>query len=242
MKFISKRKNKNEEQLTRLNNEEQNEEFLKPFAVLQQKQIEEFSRGLLANCYSLYDLVYDKTGVKSFTARTDEALRYKSAIDLKEYTYLAGLEALFSGIYYYRKHAFEFLEYGEGTLFDEKNCSVRYLKEQAPFKKQSVEDNKHRTNNNYTIQFFYESPLGNFLIKQNQINNDIYEIYIANSISDELYTRLINSIENVLGVDLSSLEKGQNSGNDFIAHNNESIIKDRNKKLLKRKYDIPVEE
>ena len=69
------------------------------------EQIEDFARGLLANCYSLYDLAYAKTGVKSLTTRTDKAMRYKSAIDFKEYTYLAGLEALFSGVYYYKKKA-----------------------------------------------------------------------------------------------------------------------------------------
>ena len=120
IKSLLKNNKEDNKQIIPDNSVTEQQTILKPFAVLQQNQIEEFARGLLANCYSLYDLVYAKTGVKSFTARTDKALRYKSAIDLKEYTYLAGLEALLSGIYYYKKNAFEFLDYCEVNIFDEK--------------------------------------------------------------------------------------------------------------------------
>ena len=230
IKSLLKNNKEDNKQIIPDNSVTEQQTILKPFAVLQQNQIEEFARGLLANCYSLYDLVYAKTGVKSFTARTDKALRYKSAIDLKEYTYLAGLEALLSGIYYYKKIAFEFLDYGEGTIFDEKQCSVRYLKEQSPFKKQSAQGNKNREN--YTIQFFYESPLGNFLIKQNSVNNKIYEVYTSEDISETLYNRLVTALEKSLDVNLTELEDVYNSSSIQIDNNNLSQLDGIKQKVL----------
>ena len=157
-------------------------------------------------------------------------MSYKSAIDFKEYTYLAGLEALFSGIYYYKKNAFEFLDYGEGTLFDEKKCSVIYLKEKSQFDKHSIQGNKNYTD--YIIQFFYKSPLGDFLIKQNSVNDKIYEVYTSEDISETLYNRLVNALEKTLNVNLSKSEDRYNFPNVQIANNDLSELDSIKQKVL----------
>lgn len=57
------------------------------------------------------------------------------------------------------------------------------------------------------IQILYQSPIGNFVIKQNQVNNKIFEIYASEDMSEMLYKKLTKALEIALEMESQSIEK-----------------------------------
>lgn len=131
MGFLDKLKPKKE--IAEMENFDTDSLFLKPFAILQEKQLDNFVHGLFEGCHSLYDKVYEKTGKRKFAKMIggEGSYKYKVVEGFEEYTYLAAFEALLGGTFGWgNKMPSDYIEYGQGKFFDENGFSVSYSKEQ----------------------------------------------------------------------------------------------------------------
>lgn len=192
---------KPKKEIANLQNADTNSTFVRPFALLQEEQLDKFVRGLLEGTDSLYDKVYKKTGNKSLTnevkGSTIHSPRYKAVKGFEEYTDLAAFEALLCGMFPWDNDMpGSSLEYGQGTFFAENGFVVKYFKEKPLYERNHSKDQ----NGNFyrevgIIQFFYQSPIGNFIIKQNHLNNRIFELYISESISETLLEKLSKALQ-----------------------------------------------
>lgn len=183
--------------------------FLKPFAILQEKQLDNFVHGLLEGCHSLYDKAYEKTGDRRFTTSVKGSTMYKVKKGFEEYTYLAAFEALLGGMYPLGNSIpCSILDYGQGKFFDENGFTVRYSKEEPLYERTHSKgsDGNYFTEAGIT-QILYQSPIGSFVINQNQVNNKIFEIYASEDISEMLYKRLTRALEIALEMEPQSIAK-----------------------------------
>ena len=172
--------------------------LFKPFALLQETQLDDFVRGLLKGNDSLYDKAYEQTGNKSFTERPKGRSNiYKTIEGFEEYTYLAAFEALLCGMFPCpSKSPCAYSEYGQGKFFDENGFVVKYLKEKPLYERNDSRDiyGDYLTQAGI-VQILYQSPIGNFVIKQNQVNSKIFEIYVSEDISELLLGKLSKALE-----------------------------------------------
>ena len=196
------------------NNEGENIVY-KPFAILDPTQLKEFTHGLLYGCNNLYDYAYRKTGDARFTIKVDGEYLYKRNKKVKVDPYLVALEAMLLGMFGFGQETLDLLDFGQETFFNEEGCSVKVIKNTPQY-----ERTFSRTNTgDYClyggiIQIQYNSPLGSFVINQNQVNNQIYEIYTSEDISETLYKRINKALEIALGIKPRAIEQ---SDNDKVA-------------------------
>lgn len=168
----------------------------RPFALLQEAQLEAFVRGSLKGFDSLYDTLYKKTGNSSLT-ETPKGNMYKTKKGFKEYTYLAALESLLCGMFGWGNDIpCSYLDYGQGKFFDERGFIVSYSKTEPLYERTN---SRSKDGSYYTeagiIQVSYQSPIGNFVINQNQVNNRIFEVYVSEDMSEMLLNRLTSALE-----------------------------------------------
>lgn len=117
----------------------------KPFALLQEEQVDRFIRGLFEGSDAVYDKAYEKTGNKSLTSKVKGSSvnkpMYKIIKGFDEYTYLAAFEALLCGIFGWNENIpGSSLEYGQGTFFNENGFVVRYFKERPLYERSYSKD------------------------------------------------------------------------------------------------------
>ncbi len=84
------------------------------------------------------------------------------------------------------------LHYGRFTFFDESGYFVEYEKERPLYER------KFDNTQTGIIRIDYRSPLGNFVINQNQINSKLFEIYFSKDMSKALYDRLAKGLGKAL--------------------------------------------
>ena len=184
------------------------EVVLKPFAILQDDQLFWFVHSLLDGCDSLYDEANKKTGESRFTKRYKQSQMFKRIKGLEVDTYLAALEALKLGTTGFGYDTIKGLEYGEDKFFDEEGYLVRYIKKEPFYEKK----NSRNAYGDYStlagiVQISYQSPIGSFLIKQNEINDKLFEIYASEDISETLYKRLAKALEIALEMKPQEIER-----------------------------------
>ena len=203
------------------------EEVLKPFAILQDDQLFWFIHALLDGCNSLYEKAYKKTGESRFTKRYKQSQTFKKIKGLDVDTYLAALEALMLGTTGFGYDTIKGLEYGQDKFFDENGYLVRYIKEEPLYEKK----NSRNAYGNYSmlagiVQISYQSPIGSFLIKQNEINDKLFEIYASEDISETLYKRLAKALEIALEMKPQEIEsKCSGKYNIQIGKNSDDVPK-----------------
>lgn len=208
MGFLLDRINQKKE-ITNLQDFDTDSSFFKPFAILQEEQLDKFVRGLLKENDSLYDQVYEKTGEKSLIKNIKGSNMYKAKKGFEGYTYLAAFEALLAGMFGWgNKRPCDFLDYGQGEFFDENGFTVRYFKEKPLYERMHSrgKDGKYFREAGIA-QILYQSPIGNFIIKQNQVNDKIFEVYASEDMSEMLYKVLTKALEIALEMESQSIEK-----------------------------------
>ena len=182
--------------------------FFKRFAVLQDKQIEDFIRNVIrssSSYESLIDKAYKNTGKKALTQKSKGNHMYEIVKKIKKYpdaAHIASFEALLIALWPISGTLpGEELKFGEGEFFNEEGFVIKYHKEEPLYKR------KDRYGVEGIIQVLYQAPIGSFIIEQNKINDKIFEIYVSENISKELLQELNIALAKTLELELESREQ-----------------------------------
>ena len=202
-----------------------------PIAILQTKQLEDFSYGLLNGLDSLDNKVFAKTGSYGFTNKLENTKLRKSKKNIGVDLYLIALEALhvsingMGGI-----KTLELLKFGNDIFFNEGGYRVGYEKVLPLYERNGSKDSQGKFKlSEGIVQIYYLSPIGSFVIKQNQLNNQLFEIYFSNVMSKKLYKRLTKALEIALNLKQYTLE------NNSIDKYNIHLINDDEVKQIRSK-------
>lgn len=127
----------------------------------------------------------------------------------EEYAYLGSFEALLCEMFPTPTDLpCSELEYGQGEFFNEQGFVVQYFKEEPLYERSySKKQDGRYFKSAGIIQILYQSPIGNFVIKQNQLNNRIFEIYVSEDISEMLLEKLSKALEIALDIKSESIER-----------------------------------
>lgn len=181
--------------------------LFEPFTLLQEEQLDTFTHELTRESDSFWDRVYEKTGNKSLINCTASTFPYKMKRGFDEYTYLAALEALLCGMFPCEDSMpCSLLEYGQVKFFDKDGFVVECLKSLPKYERNysRCQDGSYSLDAGI-IQILYRSPIGNFIIKQNQLNNRIFELYVSKDISEMLLDRCTEALEKALDIKPKSM-------------------------------------
>lgn len=180
-----------------------------PFAILQDDQTKSFFSNLTYCDDSLMDKVYEETGGRRFVSfKAIKGTHKRKTIEkIKKYpdaTYMASFEALDMELYGFNEDLpAEHLEFGQGEFFNEDGFIIQYIKEEPLYNRKYLTTKKSTG----ILQLLYQSPLGSFVMQQNQINNKIFEIYISEGISEKLLQTLSIALEKSLELEPESIAK-----------------------------------
>lgn len=191
-----------------LSNLDSKQNIFKRFAVLQDKQIEDFIRNVIrssSSYESLIDKAYKNTGKKALTQKIKGTHMYEIVKKIKKYpdaAHIAGFEALLRALWPISGNLpGEELEFGQGEFFNEEGFVIKYHKEEPLYKR------KGRYGVEGIIQVLYQAPIGSFIIEQNKINDKIFEIYVSETISKELLQELNIALAKTLELEIGSREE-----------------------------------
>ena len=191
-----------------LSNLDSKQNFFKRFAVLQDKQIEDFIRNVIrssSSYESLIDKAYKNTGKKALTQKIKGTHMYEIVKKIRkdpDAAHIASFEALLRALWPIADTLpGEELEFGQGEFFNEEGFVIKYHKEEPLYKR------KGRYGVEGIIQVLYQAPIGSFIVEQNKINDKIFEIYVSENISKELLQELNIALAKTLELELESKGK-----------------------------------
>ena len=207
-----------------LSNLDSKQNIFKRFAVLQDKQTEDFIRNLLcspSSYKSLMDKAYKNTGKKALTQKIKGTHMYEIVKKIKKYpdvAHIASFEALLRALWPIAcTLPGEELEFGQGEFFNEEGFVIKYHKEEPLYKR------KGRYGVEGIIQVLYQAPIGSFIVEQNKINDKIFEIYVSENISKELLQELNIALAKTLELELESKGKQYRRELEFQVENSSLV-------------------
>ena len=100
----------------------------------------------------------------------------------------------------------EYEDYGQGIFFNERGFIVKYFKEKFLYEKSSLKQNPYHNRRAGITQILYQSPMGSFVIAQDQVNNKIFKIYVSEDMKPRLFDILSRALEISLDLEPKSLE------------------------------------
>ena len=179
-----------------------------PFAILTGQQLDGFLRHMLYDSEPLSKIVREKTGNGNFATHDwgNEIYKRKKLKEIDVQS--AALESMmvhlsgWGGI-----ETLKMLNWGEHTFFREAGYEAKYIKVKPLYERNHMSRNidGNISESEGIIQATYISPEGSFMINQNQVNKELFEVYVSEDISQELYQKLVRSLEFTLNLKANSI-------------------------------------